>query len=173
MLAQKTAAASSRSPRPCPQSDPGLTAAVPMITKRRLETIRNILQWICERRHPRERRRARRRVPRRFTANSQGRDGELSPMGRPSTSGHRRRRHVYLNDAATVTGHILYVDGGAHFGTGERTLSWPPLNDGESRLAQLRIQTARCANAFGAYVPAVQTGNLLFSAGCSPLRATP
>jgi len=23
---------------------------------------------------------------------------------------------VYLTDAATVTGHILYVDGGAHFG---------------------------------------------------------
>jgi enoyl-[acyl-carrier-protein] reductase (NADH) len=23
---------------------------------------------------------------------------------------------MYLTDAATVTGHILYVDGGAHFG---------------------------------------------------------
>jgi hypothetical protein len=23
---------------------------------------------------------------------------------------------IYLMDAATVTGHILYVDGGAHFG---------------------------------------------------------
>jgi hypothetical protein len=26
------------------------------------------------------------------------------------------RSSLYLTDAATVTGHILYVDGGAHFG---------------------------------------------------------
>ena len=41
----------------------------------------------------------------------------LSPMARPSSvKGHRERSKLYLTDAATVTGDILYVDGGAHFG---------------------------------------------------------
>jgi enoyl-[acyl-carrier-protein] reductase (NADH) len=39
-----------------------------------------------------------------------------SPMGRPSTVDDVTNAVVYLTDAATVTGHILYVDGGAHFG---------------------------------------------------------
>jgi DNA repair protein SbcD/Mre11 len=40
----------------------------------------------------------------------------LSPMGRPSTVKDITDALMYLTDAATVTGHILYVDGGAHFG---------------------------------------------------------
>src|SRR5467141_3177779 len=40
----------------------------------------------------------------------------LSPMGRPSTVTDITDAVMYLTDAATVTGHILYVDGGAHFG---------------------------------------------------------
>jgi NAD(P)-dependent dehydrogenase (short-subunit alcohol dehydrogenase family) len=40
----------------------------------------------------------------------------LSPMGRPSTVKDITKAVMYLTDAATVTGHILYVDGGAHFG---------------------------------------------------------
>jgi NAD(P)-dependent dehydrogenase (short-subunit alcohol dehydrogenase family) len=40
----------------------------------------------------------------------------LSPMGRPSTVQEIADAVLYLTDAATITGHILYVDGGAHFG---------------------------------------------------------
>ena len=40
----------------------------------------------------------------------------LSPMGRPSTVKDITDAVMYLIDAQTVTGHILYVDGGAHFG---------------------------------------------------------
>src|SRR5258705_13548053 len=40
----------------------------------------------------------------------------LSPMGRPSTVKDITDAVMYLTDAATVTGEILYVDGGAHFG---------------------------------------------------------
>jgi NAD(P)-dependent dehydrogenase (short-subunit alcohol dehydrogenase family) len=39
-----------------------------------------------------------------------------SPMGRPSTVKDIADAVMYLTDAATVTGDILYVDGGAHFG---------------------------------------------------------
>jgi len=40
----------------------------------------------------------------------------LSPMGRPSIVKDITDAVMYLTDAATVTGHILYVDGGSHFG---------------------------------------------------------
>lgn len=40
----------------------------------------------------------------------------LSPMGRPSTVEDITDAVLYLTDAATVTGAILYVDGGAHLG---------------------------------------------------------
>jgi NAD(P)-dependent dehydrogenase (short-subunit alcohol dehydrogenase family) len=40
----------------------------------------------------------------------------LSPMGRPSTVQDITDAVMFLTGAATVTGHILYVDGGAHFG---------------------------------------------------------
>jgi NAD(P)-dependent dehydrogenase (short-subunit alcohol dehydrogenase family) len=40
----------------------------------------------------------------------------LSPMGRPSTVKDIADAVMSLTDAATITGNILYVDGGAHFG---------------------------------------------------------
>ena len=40
----------------------------------------------------------------------------LSPMGRVSTVKDIADAVMYLIDAATVTGDILYVDGGSHFG---------------------------------------------------------
>ena len=40
----------------------------------------------------------------------------LSPMGRPSTVKEIADAVMYLTEADTVTGDILYVDGGAHFG---------------------------------------------------------
>jgi enoyl-[acyl-carrier-protein] reductase (NADH) len=40
----------------------------------------------------------------------------LSPMARPSTVKDIADAVMYLTDAATVTGQILYVDGGAYFG---------------------------------------------------------
>jgi NAD(P)-dependent dehydrogenase (short-subunit alcohol dehydrogenase family) len=40
----------------------------------------------------------------------------LSPMGRPSTVKEITDAVMFLTEAETVTGHILYVDGGSHFG---------------------------------------------------------
>src|SRR6266446_3650647 len=40
----------------------------------------------------------------------------LSPMGQPSTVKDIMNAVMYLTDASTVTGDILYVDGGSHFG---------------------------------------------------------
>ncbi len=40
----------------------------------------------------------------------------LSPMDRPSTVKDIRDAVMYLTDAATITGDILCVDGGFHFG---------------------------------------------------------
>jgi enoyl-[acyl-carrier-protein] reductase (NADH) len=40
----------------------------------------------------------------------------LSPMGRPSTVKDIADAVMCLIDATTVTGHILYVDGGSHCG---------------------------------------------------------
>jgi hypothetical protein len=37
-------------------------------------------------------------------------------MGQPSTVEDITDAVMYLTDAVTVTGHILYVDGGSHFG---------------------------------------------------------
>jgi NAD(P)-dependent dehydrogenase (short-subunit alcohol dehydrogenase family) len=41
---------------------------------------------------------------------------DLSPMGRPSMVKEIADAVMYLTDATTVTGNVLYVDGGAHFG---------------------------------------------------------
>ena len=40
----------------------------------------------------------------------------LSPMGRVSTVDEIADAVLFLTDSATITGDILYVDGGAHFG---------------------------------------------------------
>jgi NAD(P)-dependent dehydrogenase (short-subunit alcohol dehydrogenase family) len=95
----------------------GVTAAVPMMTKGGLETITQHLAMeyakdgICvnavapgavftplHRNTPKE------------VMES------LSPMGRPSTVNDITDAVMYLTDAGTVTGQILYVDGGSHFG---------------------------------------------------------
>jgi NAD(P)-dependent dehydrogenase (short-subunit alcohol dehydrogenase family) len=118
MLAQKTGgsivtitAAAARNPIR------GVPASVPMITKGGLETV--TLQLAME--YAKEGIRVNavspgivdtpmhRDTPRDVMAS-------LSPMGRPSTVKDITDAVLYLTDAATVTGQILYVDGGAHFG---------------------------------------------------------
>src|SRR3954471_2314346 len=95
----------------------GLTAAVPMITKGGLETITQHLAMEYAKDGIRVNAVApgvvdtplHRDTPKDVMEN-------LSPMGRPSTVKEIVDAVLYLTDAATVTGHILYVDGGAHFG---------------------------------------------------------
>jgi NAD(P)-dependent dehydrogenase (short-subunit alcohol dehydrogenase family) len=95
----------------------GVPAAVPMITKGGLETITQHLAMEYARDGIRVNAVApgvvetplHRNTPRDLMQS-------LSPMGRPSTVQEIADAVMYLTDAATVTGHILYVDGGAHFG---------------------------------------------------------
>jgi NAD(P)-dependent dehydrogenase (short-subunit alcohol dehydrogenase family) len=95
----------------------GVPAAVPMITKGGLETVTQHLAMEYA------------KDGIRFNAVAPGvvdtpmhrdtpRDEmeDLSPMGRPSTVKDITDAVLYLTDAATVTGQVLYVDGGAHFG---------------------------------------------------------
>jgi NAD(P)-dependent dehydrogenase (short-subunit alcohol dehydrogenase family) len=95
----------------------GVTAAVPMITKGGLETVTQHLAMEYA------------KDGIRVNAVAPGvvytplhRDTpkdameSLSPMGRPSTVKDITDAVMYLTDAATVTGDILYVDGGSHFG---------------------------------------------------------
>jgi NAD(P)-dependent dehydrogenase (short-subunit alcohol dehydrogenase family) len=95
----------------------GVTASVPMVTKGGLETITQHLAMEYA------------KDGIRVNAVSPGvvdtplhRDTpkdvmeSLSPMGRPSTVQDITDAVMYLTEAATVTGNILYVDGGAHFG---------------------------------------------------------
>jgi NAD(P)-dependent dehydrogenase (short-subunit alcohol dehydrogenase family) len=95
----------------------GVTAAVPMITKGGLETITQHLAM----EYAKDGIRVNAVAPgvvytpmHRNTA--KGVLESLSPMGRPSTVNEITDAVLYLTDAATVTGQILYVDGGAHFG---------------------------------------------------------
>src|SRR3984893_17087300 len=95
----------------------GLTAAVPMITKGGLETITQHLAMEYAKDGIRVNAVApgavytplHRETPKEVMES-------LSPMGRPSTVKDITDAVMYLTDAATVTGHILYVDGGADFG---------------------------------------------------------
>jgi NAD(P)-dependent dehydrogenase (short-subunit alcohol dehydrogenase family) len=95
----------------------GVPAAVPMITKGGLETITQHLAMEYAKDGIRVNAVApgvvdtplHRKTP-------QDVKESLSPMGRPSTVKDITDAVLYLTDAATVTGHILYVDGGAHFG---------------------------------------------------------
>jgi NAD(P)-dependent dehydrogenase (short-subunit alcohol dehydrogenase family) len=95
----------------------GVTAAVPMITKGGLETITQHLAMEYAKDGIRVNAVApgvvdtplHRDTPKDVMAS-------LSPMGQPSTVKDITDAVMYLNDAATVTGDILYVDGGAHFG---------------------------------------------------------
>jgi NAD(P)-dependent dehydrogenase (short-subunit alcohol dehydrogenase family) len=95
----------------------GVTAAVPMITKGGLETVTQQLAMEYSKDGIRVNAVApgvvytplHRDTPKEVLES-------LSPLGRPSTVQEIADAVMYLTDAATVTGHILYVDGGAHFG---------------------------------------------------------
>jgi NAD(P)-dependent dehydrogenase (short-subunit alcohol dehydrogenase family) len=94
-----------------------VTAAVPMITKGGLETVTKHLAM----EYAKDRIRVNAVAPG-VVQTPMHRDTpkdvmeSLSPMGRPSTVKDIADAVMYLTDAATVTGHILYVDGGAHTG---------------------------------------------------------
>jgi NAD(P)-dependent dehydrogenase (short-subunit alcohol dehydrogenase family) len=95
----------------------GVTAAVPMITKGGLETITQHLAMEYAKDGIRVNAVAPGAVYTPLHRDTpQDAMESLSPMGRPSTVEDITDAVMYLTDAATVTGHILYVDGGAHFG---------------------------------------------------------
>jgi len=95
----------------------GVPAAVPMITKGGLETITQHLAMEYARDGIRVNAVAPGAVYTPLHRNTPKAVMEsLSPMGRPSTVKDITDAVMYLTDAPTVTGHILYVDGGAHFG---------------------------------------------------------
>jgi NAD(P)-dependent dehydrogenase (short-subunit alcohol dehydrogenase family) len=95
----------------------GVTAAVPMITKGGLETVTQHLAMEYAKDGIRVNAVApgvvytplHRDTPKDVMES-------LSPMGRPSTVKDITDAVMYLTEAATVTGHILYVDGGSHVG---------------------------------------------------------
>src|SRR5262245_13035894 len=95
----------------------GVPAAVPMITKGGLETITQHLAMEYAKDGIRVNAVApgvvytplHRNTPADVMAS-------LSPMGRPSTVKEVADAVMYLTETETVTGDILYVDGGAHFG---------------------------------------------------------
>src|SRR5262245_10972610 len=95
----------------------GVSAAVPMITKGGLETITQHLAMEYAKDGIRVNAVAPGAVSTPLHRNTP-RDvmESLSPMGRPSSVQDITDAVLFLTDAATVTGHILYVDGGAHFG---------------------------------------------------------
>ena len=95
----------------------GVTAAVPMLTKGGLETITQHLAMEYAKDGIRVNAVApgvvdtplHRETPKAVMES-------LSPTGRPSTVKDITDAVMYLTDAPTATGHILHVDGGAHFG---------------------------------------------------------
>ncbi|OAI51005.1 3-oxoacyl-ACP reductase [Planctomycetaceae bacterium SCGC AG-212-F19] len=95
----------------------GLPAAVPMITKGGLDTITQHLAMEYAQDGIRVNAVAPGAVYTPLHRNTPKDVMEsLSPMGRPSTVKEITDAVMYLTEAATVTGDILYVDGGAHFG---------------------------------------------------------
>jgi NAD(P)-dependent dehydrogenase (short-subunit alcohol dehydrogenase family) len=95
----------------------GVTAAVPMITKGGLETVTQHLAMEYAKGGIRVNAVAPGAVYTPLHRNTpQDVMESLSPMGRPSSVKDITDAVLYVTDAATVTGHILYVDGGAHFG---------------------------------------------------------
>jgi NAD(P)-dependent dehydrogenase (short-subunit alcohol dehydrogenase family) len=95
----------------------GITASVPMITKGGLTTITQHLAMEYAKNNIRVNAVApgvvdtplHRNTPRELMAS-------LSPMGQISTVKEITDAVMYLIEASTVTGDILYVDGGSHFG---------------------------------------------------------
>jgi NAD(P)-dependent dehydrogenase (short-subunit alcohol dehydrogenase family) len=95
----------------------GMPAAMPMITKGGLETVTQHLAMEYAKEGIRVNAVAPGAVYTPLHRNTPKDVMEgLSPIGRPSTVQDIADAVMYLTDAATVTGHILYVDGGAHFG---------------------------------------------------------
>src|SRR5437764_4253667 len=95
----------------------GVPASVPMITKGGLETITQHLAMEYAKEGIRVNAVAPGAVYTPLHRNTPKDVMEsLSPMGRPSTVKEIADAVLYLIDAATVTGHILYVDGRAPFG---------------------------------------------------------
>ena len=95
----------------------GMTASVPMITKGGLDTITRHLAMEYAKDGIRVNAVAPGAVDTPLNRNTPKEVMEsLSPMGRPSTVKDVADAVMYLTDAATVTGDILYVDGGAHVG---------------------------------------------------------
>src|ERR1700722_11290273 len=95
----------------------GVPAAVPMITKGGLETVTQHLAMEYAKNGIRVNPVAPGAVYTPLHRNTPKDVMEsLSPMGRPSTVKDITDAVMYLQDAATVTSDILYVDGGAHFG---------------------------------------------------------
>ena len=95
----------------------GLMAAVPMITKGGLETVTQHLAMEYAKDGIRVNAVAPGVVDTPLHGNTPREIMEsLSPMGRPSTVKEIADAVMYLTDSPTITGHILYVDGGAHFG---------------------------------------------------------
>jgi len=95
----------------------GVTAAVPMITKGGLETITQHLAMEYAKEGIRVNAVAPGVVQTPLNRDTPDEVMEgLSPMGRPSTVRDIAEAVMYLTDASTVTGQILYVDGGSHFG---------------------------------------------------------
>jgi NAD(P)-dependent dehydrogenase (short-subunit alcohol dehydrogenase family) len=95
----------------------GVTAAVPMITKAGLETVTQHLAMEYAKDGIRVNAVAPGVVDTLMHRETPPDVMEsLSPLGRPSTVQDITAAVLYLTDAATVTGHILYVDGGTHFG---------------------------------------------------------
>ena len=70
---------------------------------------------VREGRHPRERRRPRRRLHADASRYAERHDGKPVPHGPAFDGQGLHRRGPLLTDAATITGDILYVDGGASF----------------------------------------------------------
>jgi NAD(P)-dependent dehydrogenase (short-subunit alcohol dehydrogenase family) len=96
----------------------GVTASVPMITKGGLETITRQLAM----EYAKDGIRVNAVAPGAVytplhSETAQDVMESLSPMGRPSTVRDVTDAVMYLTDAATVTGDILDVDGGAHSGS--------------------------------------------------------
>jgi NAD(P)-dependent dehydrogenase (short-subunit alcohol dehydrogenase family) len=95
----------------------GVTASVPMITKGGLETVTRHLAM----EYAKDGIRVNAVAPG-VVYTPMHRDTpqdvmeSLSPMGRPSTVKNVADAVMYLIDAPTVTGEIINVDGGAHFG---------------------------------------------------------
>jgi NAD(P)-dependent dehydrogenase (short-subunit alcohol dehydrogenase family) len=102
---------------PCPQPDPGRHGGGADDHKRRSGNDHPApCDGVRERQHPRERGRARRRLHTASSRNPEGSNGEPVADGSAFDGEEITDAVMYLTDAATVTGHILYVDGGSHFG---------------------------------------------------------